>query len=248
MLTLKGRTCYFAGATGNIGRGAVKAMAESGMNVVMATHDPARAGDIISEMKDLPGTVIAVSNEKPLPELLEEIEKQYGSVDVYLNTTGSLSVPLPFEDISREILVKKLNHHITDPFLELQTFLPYLKKSSHPRIILCASAGAENGLPEENIADSIARGGVITMTMCLARELLPYGITVNCIARSGMINDHDDHKDTTLDASAILPLIPVQRNGTAEEFGALVSYLASEESAFMTGQVLNLSGGLVIGR
>ncbi len=231
MLSLAGRTCYFTGATGNIGRGAVRALAEGGMNVVMATHDPSRAEEIVREMKDLP-----------------ETGKRFGSLDVYINTAGSLSVPAAPADISREILSEKLRRHITDPFIELQEFIPYLKKSRHPRVIFCASAGALTGMPEENIADSIARGGVITMTLCLARELMPYGITVNCIARSGMINDHEDHRDTTLDASAILPEIPLKRNGKAEEFGALAAYLASEESAFMTGQVLGLSGGLVIGR
>ena len=68
------------------------------------------------------------------------------------------------------------------------------------------------------------------------------------IARSGMVNDHDDHSPATLDASVILPEIPMKRNGTPEEFGALAAYLASEESAFITGQIFHLDGGLTIGK
>lgn len=247
MMRLNGRTCYFAGATGNIGQGAVKALASQGMNVIMATHDPERAAGIINACEGMKGTVTAVSNQMPLEEVLQQAAERFGSVDVYINTTGSLSVPKSFGDFSKEETMKKLAHHIADPFLELQSLLPYLKQSKYPRIILCSSAGASSGILQENMLDSIARGGVISMAYCLARELMPYGITVNCIARSGMVNDHDDHSPATLDASVILPEIPMNRNGTPEEFGALTAYLASEESSFITGQVFHLDGGLTIG-
>lgn len=246
-MKLNGRTCYFAGATGNIGRGAVSALASQGMNVIMATHDPDSAAAIISACAEMEGTVTAVSNQQPLEEVLRQAAERFGSVDVYINTTGSLSVPKPFGTFTEEEIMKKLSHHIAAPFLELQTFLPYLKQSRHPRIILCSSAGASSGILQENIIDSAARGGVISMTYCLARELMPYGITVNCIARSGMVNDHDSHSPATLDASVILPDIPMKRNGTPEEFGALAAYIASEESSFVTGQVFHLDGGLSIG-
>ena len=247
-MKLNGRTCYFAGATGNIGRGAVKALASHGMNVIMATHDPERASDIISACAGMEGTVTAVSNQLPLEKVLQQAAERFGSVDVYINTTGSLSVPKPFGEFSEEETMQKLSHHIAGPLLELQTFLPYLKQSRHPRIILCSSAGASSGILQENMLDSIARGGVISMTYCLARELMQYGITVNCIARSGMVNDHDDHSPATLDASVILPEIPMKRNGTPEEFGALAAYLASEESALITVQIFHLDGCLTIGK
>lgn len=246
-MKLNGRTCYFAGATGNIGQGAVKALASQGMNVIMATHDSDRAAGIISACEGMEGIVTAVSNHQPLEEVLSQAAERFGSVDVYISTTGSLSVPKPFGSFTEEEMMKKLSHHIADPFLELQTFLPYLKQSRYPRIILCSSAGASTGIPQENILDSIARGGVISMTYCLARELMPYGITVNCIARSGMVNDHDNHSPATLNASVILADIPMKRNGTPEEFGALAAYIASEESSFITGQVFHLDGGLSIG-
>ena len=248
MLKLEGRTCYFAGATGNIGRGAVRDLASQGMNVIMATHNPASAEEIIAECAHFPGKVIALSDQKPLAEALEEYEHAFGSIDVYISTTGTLSVTKPFEELSAEDLDRKLHHHITSPFQTLQVILPFLKRSAHPRVILCSSAGALNGMKEENILDSIARGGMLSMTACLAREFLPYGITVNCIARSGMVNDHDNHSDTTLEATDILPSLPVRRLGTPEEFGALVSWLASEQSAFVTGQIFSLDGGLNIGR
>ena len=246
MLTLKGRTCVFAGATGNIGRGAVRAMAEGGMNVVMVTHNPDGAKDIIEELKDCPGIVTAVSNENGDGACFEEVEKRFGSVDVVINTTGGINKPEVFEKLSEKKLDDKLSHQVTGPFTMAQCAYEYLKRSRNARIIFCATAGAIDGNENENILDSIARGGVITMTRCLARALARDHITVNCIARSGMINDHDPHKADDYDAKEMLPVIPLGHAGSADEFGALVSYIASEEAAFVTGQIFGLSGGLSI--
>lgn len=246
MLTLKNRTCVFAGATGNIGRGAVRALAEGGMNVVMVTHNPAGAADIIEELKDCPGRVTAMSNENGDGAVFGEVEKEFGSVDVVINTTGGLNAPAPLEDLSAEKLDDKLSHQVTEPFKMMAAAVPFLKKSRAGRIIFASTAGSIDGNTAENIVDSIARGGVLTMTKCLARELSKDGITVNCIARSGMINDHEPHKSDDYDVRTFEEAIPAGHAGTAGEFGALISYLASEEGGFMTGQVLNLSGGLVI--
>jgi len=121
--------------------------------------------------------------------------------------------------------------------------IPFLRESQAGRMILVASAGALNGFAGENFADSVARGGVVSMTYVLARALAKDGITVNCIARSALIDDHEPRPGgyTTVGMEAVTPL---SRIGTAEEFGALAAYIASEESAHTTGHVFDLTGGL----
>lgn len=176
-----------------------------------------------------------------------DIHERFGSVDVVINTTGFLNAAAPVENLTEKDLNKKLMHQVTAPFLMMQAALPYLRKSKAPRIILTATAGAQNGRLEENILDSISRGGVLTMTKCLARAVAADQITVNCIARSGVINDHEPHKATDFDVASVADAIPVGHIGTADEFGALVAYIASEEAAFITGQIFNFSGGLQIG-
>lgn len=247
MLTLKGRTCVFAGATGNIGRGAVRALAQGGMNVVMVTHNPDSARDIIRELDNCPGQVTAMSNANGDGSVFSDVEKKYGTVDVVINTTGGLNAVVPVAALTEKEMNQKLSHQVTQPFLMMQSALPFLKKSKAPRIIFTSSAGAQNGNLDENMLDSVSRGAVLTMTKYLARALSGDGITVNCIARSGMINDHEPHKTTDFDVADIAGKIPLGHIGTAEEFGALVSYISSEESGFITGQIFNLSGGLQIG-
>ena len=164
-----------------------------------------------------------------------------------MGDAGGLSAAKPIEEITAEDLNGKLVHQVTGPFMMAKEAIPFLKESAAGRIIFLSSAGAQDGFAGESMVDSIARAGTISMTYCLARELARDGITVNCIARSGMINDHEPQHPDDYDAGPIQSMIPVGRLGTAEEFGALVEYLASEESAFMTGQVISLSGGLHIG-
>lgn len=246
MITLKNRTCVFEGATGNIGRGAVRAMARGGMNVVMLTHNPGPAQDLIDELKDAPGKVIAYSNALDPAQVYRDVTDMFGSVDVFISTTGGMEKAKPFEEITAEEMNEKLNHQITSAMKSIQYALPSLKKSVNPRVILCTSAGALDGYAGESILDSIARGSVITMTYCLARELAKDKITVNCIARGGVINDHAPGKPTDYDVNDIAGEIPVGHLGTSDEFGALVSYIASEEAAFVTGHVFNFTGGLCI--
>ena len=246
-MKLEGRTCVFAGATGQIGRGAVRAMCELGMNVVMLTHNPDSAAEIIASLEGLPGKAIAISNSKGDDAVYDDVVARFGSVDVVINKTGGFDAPVHAADLDPEELSKKLNHQITNVFKMVKGALPYLEKSKAPRIILTASAGAQNGFLGENIADSISRGGVISMTYALARDLMDKGITVNCIAATGIVNDHPPRSEKNLDSEKLVSSIPMGRIGTNEEFGAAVAWLASEEAGFVTGQVISLSGGLVIG-
>lgn len=247
MLTLKGRTCVFPGATGMIGRGAVRALVEGGMNVVMVTHNMQVAEELAESLKGMPGKCIAMSNANGDVAVYGDVLEMFGSIDVIVANSGNLDAVKPILEITREDIQKKVMHQILGTLGMVQKGLPYLEKSSAGRIILMASAGAQNGFQGENFCDSVSRGAVITMTYCLARELASKGITVNCIARSGLINDDPPHQFSSFDSESIKSAIPVGRIGTSDEFGAAVAYLASEEAGFVTGQVLNLSGGLHIG-
>lgn len=247
MLTLKGRTCVFAGGTGAVGRGAALALAEGGMNVILATHNGASAVEIVKEAEGLPGKIIYSDAEHPKYNEPQNIIEDFGSIDVVISNTGAFDAVKPVDDITEEELMKKLKHQIIGAFGSVKRYLPALRKSKAPRIILMSSAGAQDGFQGENFCDSVARGAVISMTYALAKELAKDGITVNCIAKSGMVNDHPPMRPDNFDVATVAGSIPLGRIGTTENFGALVSYIASEEAGFVTGQVFNLSGGLHIG-
>ncbi|MDO4549438.1 MAG: SDR family oxidoreductase [Clostridia bacterium] len=240
-LTLAGRTCVFEGSTGAIGREAVLMMAEKGMNVVMVTHNPANADQIVAEADGLPGTVIAMSNSNPFEEILQTVEDQFGSVDVYINKTGGRNAPVSLDDMTEEDITT-----ITTPLSKILTLIPFLERSEHARLVFTSNVGSLDGNSYENAMQEIAYGAINSMTYALTRELAEKGITINTIALSGMINDSEPGEGA-LDIADYVDTIPVGHAGTSREYGALILYLVSEEADFMTGNVLNFSGGLYVG-
>ena len=245
-LTLAGRTAVFAGGTGNIGSGAAKLLAQNGMNVVFETHNPASADAIIEECKDAPGTVKALSNELGYEEMFAQVAEEFGSVDVLIIATGDMGAAAPIEELDVEDLNSRLENKVVQAVQRVQAAVPYLKESSHGRIILTSNAGALDGNEIESTLDEICGGAVISMTYAFAKELADEGVTVNCIARSGLINDHDP-EEGKLDVNSYLDAIPYGEAGSSENYGALVLYIASEQADFVTGHIFNLSGGMRIG-
>lgn len=243
MNTLHGRTCVFAGGTGKLGAQAVRELAASGMNVVLLTHNTSRAEQIVAELHDLPGHICTLFDGDGTDPYME-VEKRFGSVDVVINAMGSMESPMLIEAISEVYLDFKIQHQIKDVFRMVQQAIPYLKNSREGRIILTATCGADTGFAGENLLDSMTRGSTIALTKALAGMLAAERITVNCIARSGMESDHGKEREAGFDPASILRSIPLGRLGSAAEYAALIGYLASEESGFLTGQILHLGGGL----
>ena len=245
-MTLNGRNCLFSGATGRIGQEAVYMLAQGGMNIFISSHSPEEAERTRSHCAGLPGKIFLHSNRESKDAMLQNIFEEHGSIDVLISKIGGPEPSLPPEEVTDELLDRKLHHQITNVYAAIRCALPYLKKSRAPRIILTSSIGAVNGFTGDSIPDSIAGGAVIAMTKCLASRLLADGITVNCIAMSGMLNDHEPARQQGVDSESLIQDIPMGRTGKSAEYGALIAYLASEESAFTTGHVFTLDGGLLL--
>lgn len=245
MLTLKGRTAVVSGYTGHIGEGAVKNMVEGGMNVVLLTHNLHLIDNLVNSLQGKEGKCEYYTTDVPIEQAYADIAKKYGSLDVVLINTGNFYVNKPFT----ELLPEDWERYEKRNFSFLQQIIkamPYLEKSRAGRIVLTTCAASLNGFLGESIVDAIARGGELSMTYYLARELADKNITVNCIDKSAMVNDHPVIEGK-LDTQDLIPYVPMKRLGRTEEFAAAIEYLVSEEASFVTGQVIHVSGGLAIG-
>ncbi|MBP5726591.1 MAG: SDR family oxidoreductase, partial [Clostridia bacterium] len=129
----------------------------------------------------------------------------------------------------------------------LKCALPYLRKSAAPRVIFMTTVEGARGGKLESFANAVAKGAVLSLAKNCAARLAPERINVNCIQKGAVERlQPPPHPGAPVfkDMSALLPYIPQGRMGTPEDLAGAVCYLASEEAAYVTGSVLDLSGGL----
>ena len=250
MQTLKGRTCVFAGATGGDGVETVKILCAGGMNVVMMTHQAARAQALVDEVNALgyegKCTAVGEGDHGPAeqdPEVYERIEREFGSIDVVIANTGGSGSAIPMEELTSEMLMRNVSHLVSGAFNMMKTALPYLRKSKAPRIIMMTTVEGVTGGVHESFENAVAKGAVRSLAVNAAARLAPEGITVNCISKGG-IPRMEGVRPGDADPADLLPSIPMGRLGTAKDLGELIAFLASEASGYMTGQTIAVSGGM----
>jgi len=255
MQTLNGRTCVFAGASGGDGVEAVKALCRGGMNVVMMTHQPAQAQRLLDEISaaGYPGKCVAVQdgNVQTPPisdeEVFRGIAEQFGGIDVVISNTGGDGFEDSIDTVSVEQLLKDTNHLLGGAYGMLKCALPYLRKSAAPRVIFMTTVEGVRGGKLESFVNAVAKGAVVSLAKNCAARLAPERINVNCISKGAIERlAPPPHPGAPVfkDMSALLPYIPQGRMGTPKDLAEAICYLASEESAYVTGTVLDLSGGL----
>ena len=253
MQTLGGRTCVFAGATAGDGPETVKALCAGGMNVAVLSHQPQAAERLRKEIEELGFSrrfVAIASNggaERSREASYHEIFERFGSIDVVICNTGGDGKADSIDTLEVSVLQRYINHLVGGSYEMLRAGLPYLRKSTTPRVIFMTSVEGCMGGSYESLANAVAKGAVKALTLNAAARLAPEGITVNCISK-GSIPRMEPLPDGSVDSSSRLPVIPMGRLGTQKDLAGAICFLASEESSYITGQVLELSGGLNLGR
>lgn len=252
MQTLKGRTCVFAGATAGDGPETVKALLKGGMNVAVLSHNPGAAEGLLTELKEkkYEGECLILAEdgpESPREESFKRIYEKFGSIDVILCNTGGDGKRDSIETLETKRLEHSMSHLVCGSFDMLKAGLPYLRKSAAPRVIFMTTADGCMGGTCESLANAVAKGAVRALTLNAAARLAGEGILVNCISK-GSIPRMEGIPEGGVDLSVRLPLIPLGRLGTQADLAGAVCFLASEESGYITGQILELNGGWNLGR
>jgi 3-oxoacyl-[acyl-carrier protein] reductase len=164
---------------------------------------------------------------------------------VLVNSAGILSTQ-NIKEMTRENWDRVLTVNLTGTFFMVQQTLPWLEKSPAPRIINISSNAGRMGGFEGSLCYAASKGGIISITYGLARQLAPQNILVNCIAPGTTMTDIV--KAYTPEAMArLLPRFPLGRLGKPEEIAAAACFFASEEASFTTGAVLDVNGGMFMG-
>lgn len=248
MFSLQGRVALVTGASQGIGRACALALAEGGATVAAAARNEEKLTALVREIEEKGGKAAAfkldVTSEDEIKATVKTVIAQLGKIDILVNNAG----------ITRDQLLMRMKRadwddvlatNLTAPYLLTQAVISSMLKQRWGRIINITSINGQMGQAgQANYASS--KAGVIGLTMSVAREVASRSITCNAVAPgwidTAMTSDlSQDLKDKMVAA------VPLGRPGSDMEVAAAVRFLASEEAAYITGHVLNVNGGMLMG-
>ena len=245
-MLLENRTCLVTGASKGIGRGIAEEFGENGAEVVVnyrSSEDAAyKVRDIISEG---PGSAMVaqadVSEFNEVGAMYEAATQEFGSIDVLVNNAG-VTVDRKFENMTREDWDRVIDVNLGGTYNCTKHCFEDLRQADEGRLINISSVvGQQGNYGQSNYAAT--KSGLFGFTRTIALEMARNGSTANCVApgfvETDMLAEVPDRV-----RNQILERIPLDRFAEVEDIVGMVRFLASEESSYMTGQVLGVNGGM----
>ncbi|HHP7230813.1 MAG TPA: 3-oxoacyl-[acyl-carrier-protein] reductase [Xenococcaceae cyanobacterium] len=243
---LQGKTAIVTGASRGIGKATALALATVGAKVVVNyTRSSDAAEAVVATIVAAGGEAIAlqadVSQAAAVDNLIKETLAKYNSIDVLVNNAGITQDTLLMR-MKLEQWQAVINLNLTGVFLCTKAVTKTMLKQRSGRIINLASVAGQMGNPGQ-ANYSAAKAGVIGFTKTVAKELASRGVTVNAVAPGFIETDMTQ----ALKADEILKFIPLGRYGKPAEIAGMIRFLAADPAAaYITGQVFNVDGGMVM--
>jgi len=242
MMRFKDKVVVVTGAAAGIGRVTAEVFAREGARLAICDVNP-EAGDAAAKALGPEASFqkVDVADETAVSEWVDQVAKRYGRIDVLVNNAG----------VTRDALMLRMkgsdwdlvmNINLKGAFLCTKAAVRHMAQQRSGRIINIASVvGVVGNVGQANYVAS--KAGLIGLTKTTAREFAARGITVNAVA-PGFIETQMTAALSDKVKEAFLAQIPLGRAGSPEDVAGVVAFLASEEAAYLTGQVLHVSGGM----
>lgn len=247
MFSLSNKIAIVTGASRGIGSAIAHNLSKAGAKVVLISRSIDALKSVESEIKSNGGEAISitadVSNLESFTNAISQVVETWGTVDILINNAG----------ITKDNIILRLKEEDWDAVIDINlkgcfngikaVTRPMLKSRSGRIINITSVIGLIGNSGQSNYAAS--KAGILGLTKSIAKELGSRNITVNAIAPGYIQTEMTDNLDQT-SKDNLMKSIPLQRLGKPEEIASLVCFLASEEAAYITGQTLNVDGGMVM--
>ena len=245
MKGLKGKRALVTGGASGIGAATASRLLEEGCQVAVLDRDPDGKQRLASELPDLAGVYeVDVSEHDQVQTALEAAIHDMGGVDILINNAG-ISIRHPFTEITPEDWQRVLAVNLTGVFYVAQAAARHMLERGSGVILSTASTNGVMGYPF--YADyNASKAGVIELTRSMALELAPT-VRVNAIAPGYVLTPMQRAEYTDEMLAEVNRKIPMGRHARPEEIAGLFAYLASEEAAFVSGQVFTIDGAETAG-
>jgi len=247
-MTLSGRVALVTGASQGIGRACALKLSAAGATVAVAARNPQKLEELAAQITAAGGKAavfpLDVSDEEQIKSVFKTAIGQLGKIDILVNNAG----------VTRDQLVMRmkradwdvvLNTNLTSAYVCIQQVIGSMLKQRWGRIINVTSVFGQMGQAgQANYAAS--KAGLIGLTLAIAREVGSRNITCNAVAPGFIATAMTDVLPAEIKETG-LKMIPLGRIGTPEDVAGVVRFLASEEASYITGHVLNVNGGMLMG-
>jgi len=242
------KTVLITGASRGIGAATARLFAAHGYRVAVHYHQSKDQADaLVAELTASGADAFAVcadiADSAAVNHMVGEVLARFGHIDVLVNNAG-ISASGLVTDVTDAQWDRMIAVNLSGAFYTCRAVLPSMISNKSGSIVQVSSMWGQVGASCE-VAYSAAKAGMIGLTKALAKEVAPSGIRVNCVA-PGVIDTDMNANITPADMAVLADETPCGRIGTPDEVAKTVYFLASDAASFITGQILGVSGGLVI--
>ncbi len=245
LFDLTGKTAIVTGASRGLGRAFANALARAGADVAVTSRDAAQVRDTCAEIETLGRRAVPlaldVRDESSISRAVERAHDALGTIDILVNNAGC-NVRKKAVDVSWDDWNLVVDTNLRGPFFVAQAAARHMIPRGYGRIINIGSVTSVFGYAGLGPYGA-SRGGIRQLTMSLADDWGPHGITVNCLAPGWFKTNHEDAEWVAY----LTERIPLKRPGKVEDLEGAVIFLASDASAYVTGQTLLVDGGISTG-
>ena len=240
---LNNRVAVVTGGAQGFGLAITERFIEAGAKVIIWDIEEKEAKNAIEKIKseNVSYQIVDVTNFEIVNKNLSEVEKNFGTIDIFVNNAGVAGMNTTVADYPIDEWKKIMNLNLNSVFYCCKAVVPFMTRNNYGRIVNIASIAGKEGNPNAS-AYSTSKAGVIGLTKSLGKELAQKNIAVNCVTPAAAKTRIFDQM-TEEHINYMLSKIPRNKFAKVEELASLVTWLASEENSFSTAAVFDLSGG-----